>query len=204
MITAAISLLFAVVSPAAMASETFEASFEISTLQVADDNFDLFSSRGAIVTPGLRLGVAVHERVTLVAGWHHGRTGGELRGPSDEFLLHTALFTHQYSLGVKATLPVDYVVVPYATLQGTLFHAVARFDDAPRVWDSPGQLTRVGLAPGGSLTGGAEINIPVDWAAKPKLHIEAGYGLFSGANFEDIGSLRPGGYTIRAGMGASF
>lgn len=200
-------ILATVLASPALASS--EISAEFGTLYNGDPQFDIFSSLDAIPSGGVRVGYAVHDNVSVIAGYHHGQRGADVYTFSDEeefdLVLRTAFSANEFTVGAKGEVPVFSWLVPYATAQGMLFHGVMRFDDDPYDRRSPGQVRKAGLGGGGLLTGGLDFRIPQGGAPFTLgLHVEAGYALISNVGFGDYGRIRPGGFVMRTGLGLRF
>jgi len=77
-----------------------------------------------------------------------------------------------------------------------------KFDDDPESKNNAGQIAQSGTALGVLTMGGVEFRSP---AKENKIafsfHVEAGYGWFQTATFGDLGTMQPGGYALKTGIG---
>jgi hypothetical protein len=198
-----------------------EISLELGNLHNGDTAFDLFSRNDVMPSRGVRAGVAVHDRVAVMAGWHRVRRGAAVYS-ADEYLFNAAYFANEWTVGVKADVELAPWLLPYVKADAMLYQATMRFDDQPNDRDNAGQVQASALAPGGLFLGGAEIRIPKESAPFTLAwHIEAGYGIvashaYTGVNavgtddrggFADdasVGEMAPHGFALRSGLGIRF
>ena len=207
----------------APSAQAHELAFEIGSFSAPDDAYDLFSYNPGASTVGVRGGYALSERISVVGGWHTGRTGMDVYASDAAYdgmpLFSTSMTHHRASLGVKAGLPLKPWLSPYVTAQGVAWFAAARFDDDSGQDESFNELTFRGFAPGGVAALGVQIT-PVALGSRMALstHVEAGYGITGNLRFRDdagrdaaaagapigIGDLDFRGFVINAGVGLSF
>ncbi len=183
-----------------------EIGFELGSLGNTDPAYNAFSNGDDMPSRGLRVGFAFHDRVAAVAGWHHVRRGAELYDGRDT-ALWSAFLADEFTLGLKADLPIGDYVAPYAIAQGMLFRGVARFDDDPTDAESIGQVSEAGLAPGFTAAGGVELHVLPDTWGPPLgfgVHLEVGYGYVGKLQLADLGDMKPGGVMARAGLSVLF
>jgi hypothetical protein len=182
-----------------------ELSLELGTLHIGDPAFDVFSHGDALPSKGLRAGVAVHERLAVVAGWHHTARGAELHSSEGKLLARSSFRGEAFTLGVKPDLAIGPYFRPYLLVQGMLLAGQVRFDDDPNESDSPGQIQESAVAPGLLTMGGIELRAPMGGAPLTiAFHLEGGYGRTAPLAFDDVGDLQPGGLALRGGVGVRF
>ncbi len=211
-----IAALAALALPSTALAADHEISLELGTTgHGPDDNWFLFDDdNDQLESYGLRLGFAVHERVSVIGGWHHGSSGtrvelGDEGATYDEEGMYAnlgvAYYADTFSLGAKADWGLTTWFHPYATLQALGIRSVVRVDDAPRDDENLNQLQRSAFSPGGAAAGGVEFRIPMnhnEWALAT--HAELGYHLATRAGFDELGSLGNRGLVFRWGLGARF
>ena len=184
-----------------------ELSFEVGSLAARDPAWDTFSGTNAMVTLGLRGGYRVHDRVAVIASYHHTRTGSDLYGDaSGDLFSRAAFFGNEFSLGAKADLSVKDFMLPYVTLSGVLLYSDVRFDDDPDDNDNAGQVKETALAGGARGMGGLEFRIP-RWnppGITAGAYFELGYTYLSPLSFGDLGDMDLGGFTVRGGIGLRY
>jgi hypothetical protein len=203
-----IAVLAALSLPASAVAADHEISLELGTTgHGADDNWFLFSDYNDVLPSyGVRLGFAVHDRVAVIGGWHHGAEGTrvEMEGYEDSALA-AAYYADTFSLGAKADLPVATWFRPYATVQGLGIMSKVRLDDDTSDDDNPNQLERGAFSPGAAATAGVDFRVPFNegaWALSS--HLELGYHLATPASFDELGTLLNRGLVFRWGLGARF
>ena len=216
-------LLSTALSPAHAASH--ELSLELGSFGTRDDRFDLFHERSLLGTYGLRGGIALHDRVSLLVGAHYASTGNEVwvEGGSnyeDDYEEEGASFRAAYRgahllVGPKLDIPVADWGFPYLTVQGALFVGRVYLDEGPDDTENAGQLAATGLNPGGVAAVGLDI-VPVHLRGGRTgfgSHIEMGYGLVAATGFDqkpevgeaaEIARFGMGGFYLRAGVGVYF
>jgi hypothetical protein len=204
----AATLLGATLSSTALAGVGGEASVELGNLQNHDDAYTLFSDGVAMPSRGIRGGVRVADRFTVLAGWHRVQRGATVfvAAEGSDRRFHAAFFADEFTLGLKADLDVAHFFYPYATVQGMLLRGVMKFDDDERDdEEDPSQIKASAVAPGALLMGGMEFRIPQgSWPLTAAWHVEAGYGLVASADYGAFGTMRPGGFALRTGLGVRF
>lgn len=226
-----ISLICILLAPARAADH--ELSLELGALGTADDRFDLFDDAALVGTLGLRGGYALHDRVSLLLGYHIGAWGQGVEDGSgfdetttgyyyDEYddgggqeLMHASYRMHLFSLGPKADLRVADWLYPYATVQGLLAPGTVRLDDDPKREDNLNQLRGGGLTGGGAAALGLDI-IPLArrQAVRAGAHLEMGYGLLAARGYKgrvgvqdqkvELARFGMGGFYLRWGVGVYF
>ncbi|MFT4625953.1 MAG: hypothetical protein ACI8PZ_004624 [Myxococcota bacterium] len=202
--TRAITTVLCLLSTTAFAGVGGEISAELGQLHNGDPTYDLFSNRDGMPSRGLRVGIAPVERFTVLAGWHRVRRGADLDLPGGS--LNAAFFADEFTLGPKVDLNIGDIFYPYATVQGVLFRGVMKLDDDPDRDDNAGQIRAAALSGGALFMGGLELRnpssdmLPLQFA----VHVEAGYGLISRGNYDTLGSMQPGGFVLRTGVGVRF
>lgn len=193
-----------------------ELTVDFGTHQTADRSFDLFSSDESVASRGVRVGVAVSDRLAIVGDWHHQAQGARTYawetddcgyydecGDSMEFI--AAWRAEEFALGAK------YDVMAFPWLQ---FYGVAQADALiGHVWldadssdpDSPSQVKEGGFAPGGQAALGIEARLPQGGAPFTLgADFEVGYAVFGKVNADPIGNLDPSGAYVRLGAGVRF
>ncbi len=217
-----IAALAALALPSTALAADHEISLELGTTgHGPDDNWFLVNDYDDYLgVYGVRLGYAVHERVSVIGGWQRGAHGTRVEmdgyeGYGDEYdydggnsagqALAVAYYADTFSLGAKADWGLTTWFHPYATLQALGIRSVVRVDDAPRDDENLNQLQRSAFSPGGAAAGGVEFRIPMnhnEWALAT--HAELGYHLATRAGFDELGSLGNRGLVFRWGLGARF
>lgn len=201
-----LAVLSVLLAPAAAASGEF--SLELGRLHCPDPGYDMFATADGIGSWGVRGGYPVTDNLSVIAGVHHGDVGADLytmNGPEETFVMRSSLASNLYSAGLKAELLVLPFLAPYATVQGLAYHGVMRFDDDPNDRRSPGQAKQAGLGAGGMVTAGIEGRMPQKHLpVTVAVHLESGYALVSNTRFGSVGSLQPGGWVMRGGIGLRF
>ena len=209
--------------PATASAADHELSLELgSTGYAAAEHWALFNDNGYDTLPtfGLRAGFAVHDRVAVIAGWHHGRTGTRLELSGEDYYdesyyydydgddyatMGMAYYANELTLGAKADWPVTVWFHPYATISGVGLLSKIRLDDDTGEDDNLNQLTRTAFAPGAQATGGVEFRIPIShntWALAS--HVELGYQYAIPSSYDELGSLAKRGLVFKWGLGARF
>lgn len=208
---------------AAMAASN-QVSLEAGWLGAPDPNWQTFSPGYSYGTGGVRVGLKVHERVTAVVGWQHGKTGMGLNfegdtdyvtddeGYYDEYdygsasELGAAFSADQITLGAKADWDLLRWLNPYVVVSGVGMRGVVRFDEDPDDDDNIGQRAVAGMSGGVLATAGLDFPIHLGkesrYAIVPSL--EMGYGWIAPMRFEDVGRLQFHGFAGRAGVGLHF
>jgi len=198
-----------------------EISLELGTTgHGPDDNWFLFNdNRDDLSSYGVRLGFAVHDRVAVIGGYHHGANGTRIEmdgydGSGDEYYdggysegpaMAAAYYNDTFALGAKADLPVATWFRPYATVQGLGILSKVRLDDDTSTDDNPNQLQYSAFSPGAAATAGLDFRIPIKqgaWALAS--YLELGYHIGTKANFDELGTLSNRGMIFRWGLGTRF
>lgn len=193
-------------SPALAADH--EVSLELGSLHANDASWDLFSETETFGTYGVRVGYAFHDRMAAIAGYHRGSTGMTVESTSGGWetdeppTFQSAFYGDEYTLGVKADLPLSINLRPFVTVQALGVRGLIRLDDDTEHDDNLNQITRSAFAPGGMATGGVDLRIPV---AQARYYLsssmEFGYGKVLDLDFGDMGTLPMGGFAFRWGVG---
>lgn len=202
-----LTLLTALVAASPALAADHELGIELGSVGNRDAAYDSFSSADAMTSRGVRVGVAVHDRVAIVGGWHRARNGARLYDNTSDYALYTAFLADEFTLGAKVDVPIGDFIAPYALAQGMLFRGVAKFDDDPTDPESLGQVSQAGLAPGVLGAGGVELHVLPDELGIPVgfgVHLEFGYAYIGRMNLADIGDMKPGGALGRAGVSVLF
>jgi hypothetical protein len=179
--------------------------------------YQLFNHGDATPSAGLRVGIGVRDRLSIIGGWHNSKQGLELHYEEvhdeydeydeygSEYLLTTGLSLNQYQAGLKSEMRITDWLYPYFTGQALLVHGTVRLDDDTSTRSNPGQVRRDSLGVGVMGTIGIDIRIPqkmfpftLGW------HIDGGYAWVSPMNYKDLGQLTPGGTVLRSGLGIRF
>ena len=174
-----------------------ELSVELGTFSNNDDTYRLFGGGDTMTSWGLRGGYAIHDRVSIIASYHHHQRGATVNNGEDwENTFHSAYYAELIGLGAKADVePLKWLQL-YTALQGLVYVGTARFDADRDSRTNTGQFTATSLAVGGQWTAGTEFKIrfkanknPFKKGAGPEgdekrtlqlaWHIEAGYGIAS-------------------------
>lgn len=190
-----------------------EVSLELGRMGAPSPGWDLFNQdSGQVGTWGVRAGMPVAEHVTALASWNHGVFGGEV-WPGDGDSSFMAAFTaDEFTLGVKAGLPIADWCQGYGTVQALAFRGRMRFDDDAEDRNNPDQLKASALAPGGIAALGAELYLlPSKFSVRPATYLEAGYAQAAKLSFTadqaggaPIGDLVFKGFYLHWGMGVRF
>lgn len=203
-----------------------ELSLELGALGTADERFDLFREGALIRTWGARGGVALHENVSVLLGYHRGAWGSEVgisaedgEGDGDDDGVDTfqaAYQGHHLLLGPKVDLRVTDWLRPYGTVQGAALIGRVLLDDDPDHDDNENQLSATSVNPGGVVALGVDV-VPIRkrQALRFGSHLEMGYGLMAATGFTatppggggekfEIARFGFGGFYLRAGVGAYF
>ena len=199
-----------------------ELSVEFGTFGNNDETYRLFSQSDAMTSWGVRGGYAVHDRVSLIASYHHHQRGA-MASISDHWddTFQTAYFAELIGVGAKADIqPLKWLQF-YSAVQGLVYIGTARFDAEPNSRTNIGQFTATSAAIGGQWTAGTELKfglkkstIGLAW------HIEGGYGIASKHQyrFQDVNAdvdgfdaeaattntMQPNGFVLRSGLGIRF
>jgi hypothetical protein len=205
---------------------TSEFSLELGNLQNSDPAYDIFSRYDGTPSQGLRLGIGIRDRLSVIGSWHHSSRGAEVYyesyyyddepAYSDEpygyeeeydngYLMHTKFNLSQYQIGLKSELKLFDWLFPYFTGQGIFAHGTMRFDDDTSTRSNAGQIRRDGFGGGFMGTAGADFRLAQKMLPFTLgLHIEGGYAWISPMKFTDVGSMQPKGGVLRSGLGIRF
>jgi hypothetical protein len=206
--------------PATALGADREISFEVGTLgQAAEDNWFLFSEKDTLTTVGLRLGYPIHDRLAVVAGWHHGARGTHVSTGEyyeDEYYyydeedeepgsLAAAYWADDFTLGLKADWDVAVWFRPYATVGFASQLTTVRLDDDTSVDDNPNQIERRAFSPGALGAAGLDFRVPfAQGRMAAASYLELGYQVLSPADLEELGKLQARGLVFRWGIGMRF
>lgn len=199
---AALGLLVA--APAHADGIDGEISLELGTLRNSDQAFDLFSENNAMPSRGVRLGLGLSDELTIVAGWHRVSRGATLYlGEGSE--IRSAFFADEFTLGPKLGKLLGDVAFPYVTTQAMAFRGVMKLDDDPSTRHNPGQLQESAITPGVLGLGGIEFRSPTETSdLAVAFFLEMGYGWVARGAYGDFGTMKPGGFALRSGVGLRF
>ena len=185
-----------------------EVSLEMGSLHANDTSWDMFSDTPSFNTYGLRVGYAFHDRIAAIAGYHHGANGMTVEAmdsgweSGDPPTFASAFYGDEYSLGIKADLPLSINLRPFATVQALGVRGLIRLDDDAEHDDNLNQIQQGAFAPGGMATGGIDLRIPIAQAKYcVASSLEFGYGKVLDLDFGDLGKLPMGGFVFRWGVG---
>lgn len=188
---------------------------ELGSLGNDDPAYDLFSEGDSMGSAGVALGFTLVNHLSLVGSWHHFRHGAtvvvggtdsstdaDFESNSQEF--RSAWIANEGTLGLRVDASVRDVLFPYVTARGTLLGARMRLDDDPTVNDNPGQVQAGGLTQGVMGTAGFELRIPPNSDIQVAWTLEFGHSWLARADFGAFGSMQPGGFVARSGLGLRF
>lgn len=193
-------------APATAAAGAHELAFESGSLHNGDRVFDRFSNDDSMPSLGLRAAYALNDNFGIVAAWHNTRIGGDVYF-GNSFIARQAFLAHDFSAGLKVDVPIHDLVSPYATLTAVGVTGTVKLDDDPDDADSPGQVQDSALSFGGRAAAGVDIHLSAERLNTPVgfgIHIDFGYQLLSRMQFSEFGSMKPGGFAMRAGLGVQF
>ena len=191
----------------------FEVGFEFGTMANADRAYDLFSSGNAMPSRGIRIGARLAERVQVLAGWQQSSRGSTILLANDDTEIdfttssnevRAAFSTHQVAAGLRADLSVLDTLLPYVAVQGLAIQGTARLDDDPESQVNVGQVRASALGMGLLAVAGAELRFPPDEPLAVGFHLDLGYAYVSSLSLGDFGTMQPGGFTARGGVGLRF
>ncbi len=193
-----------------------ELTFELGTLANPDPSFDLFADNDVLPSRGVRAVVALNDRVGLSAGWQHSGRGSTVATEGayvDEELdiwssgeFQAALRADQFRVGPIADVELlQGALAPYVRADLVVMRSSAWLTDADSRRSNPTEIKEVALTTGFSAMGGLAVNIPGLLGFDPTVHLEAGTThLFSPLQFETLGSVQPGGFTLNGGIGLRY
>lgn len=201
--------------PAAAADN--ELSLELGSFGTSDSRFDMIRDSATIGTVGGRLGVAVLDNLSVVAGYHRGTWGSQVdvNDVTQDAGFQAAYQGNQILLGPKADVRLTDWFSPYVTLQGGLFFGRVLLDEDSVHDDNINQITASGLAPGGVAALGFDL-VPIRQRKQLRFgtHLELGTGLVAASGFSatppgggdkvEIARFGFGGFYMRWGIGAYF
>jgi len=182
---------------------------EAGMLANRDPAYEIFGYNRSMPSVGLATAIRPsadrHVPVALVASWHHSTQGAQVYAPTARGFA-AGFSTDSFALGPRLDVDIGEVFSPYITAQGMVVRGLARFDDEPNRNDNPGQTRYGGVAPGLLSLGGVEFSTPdiPGFSAEFVWRIELGYGLVGRIDLGDAGSMKPGGFVARTGMGVRF
>lgn len=190
-----------------------EVGLSIGWLDSGDPAWRHVAESGAYATWGGHFGLAVHDRVTVLAGYRHGRVGADLDAwdwDSDESSssfnsAKNAFYANTFLLGAKADWEVVESFTPYLGLQAQGLLGMARVDDELDDDENVSQRQQVGFSPGFVVTGGLAFPVPT---AVDGMYVtpwvDAGYGWVAPLKLGDLGRVQPSGFTGQAGVAFQF
>ena len=185
------SVLCSILSLPSQAAD-HEISFELGTFANNDETYNLFGGNDGMKSWGFRGGYAIHDRVSIIASYHHHRTGSHITTDEDwEYAFHSAYYANLFGIGAKADVqPLKWLQF-YSALQGLAYLGTARFDADGNSRTNIGQFNATSLAVGGQVTVGTEI----------KIRLKTNKSLFKKSEAKDQGTLQfawhiEGGYGI--------
>ena len=200
-------------SGAAQAAD-HELSLELGTAANHQQNWFMFNDESQqLPSWGLRAGVAVHDRLAIIGGWHHGKKGMRLGFGGDwddddeeAYGFASVFYGDSFTLGLKADVPVAVWFRPYATAQGLGDRGMVRLDDDLSEDDNLNQIQRSDFSFGGIGALGVDFRMPLkDGAWAIASYLELGYGYASPLDFDELGELDGlYGVVFRWGVGVRF
>lgn len=215
--TSLISLLF--VSPA----WALDHELTVQTGYVTNDDpaFNLFSERNRMSGVGIRAVGALGDHLGLVGNWQHTGRGASVNGAydyevydeeSDAFYgtytreYQSALRTDQFSLGPIADWEMfDGTLAPYVHADMLVQRGTAYLASGEENYPNRVEIQRSAWHAGVAAMAGVAVNIPVIAGFEATLHAEVGTTQYFGAlNFNDLGAMQPGGFTLRTGLGVRY
>ncbi len=183
-----------------------ELSLELGTAANHQQNWYMFNAESQqLPTWGLRAGVAVHDRLAVIGGWHHGKKGMRMAAGNGS-VFASVFYGDSFTLGLKVDVPVAVWFRPYATAQGQGFRGMVRLDDDLYEDDNPNQIEQADFSFGGIGALGTDFRVPFkDGAWALASYLELGYGYAAPLDFGDLGELDGlHGVVFRWGVGVRF
>ncbi len=199
-------------SGAAQAAD-HELSLELGTTANHQQNWYMFNAESQqLPSWGLRAGVAVHDRLAIIGGWHHGKKGMRLgfdeswEDDEEAYGFASVFYGDSFTLGLKADVPVAVWFRPYATAQGLGLRGMVRLDDDLSEDDNLNQIQQADFSLGGIGALGVDFRVPFkDGAWALASYLELGYGYAAPLDFGDLGELDElHGVVFRWGAGVRF
>ena len=187
---------------AAEFEKPFELSFHAGSTTNRDPAWDLFDSGNSLPTFGVRLGYRVAPHVVVLGTWGAVRQGASVSVGQDSFV--AAATANHVALGAKLDASLDDALLPSISVHGVALPTLWRLDDDPSVVDPIGQVRAMGVPLGVEVVAGAELRIPPNemWAIAGWFELGGAY--YSRARFGDLGTMQPGGFVGRGGVGFRF
>ena len=172
-------------------------------------SIDRFAPDGVLPLYGIRGGVAVHDRVALIAGLATGQRGQRLIDDTGQELFRTAYNATTVTLGAKVDYDLGDHFAPYGMAGVIGHHGLVRLDDDPTRRDHPGQVVSGALGLGGTAAIGFQARfLEPDQKLRPAFHAEVGWqGVLRHRHPESDDRMLPMGYSgvvFRAGLGTVF
>lgn len=192
---------------------TNEVAATLGWLDSGDPAWQVLAQSGACSTWGGHVGLKVHDRVTVLAGYRHGVVGADLGasdwedGDGDERFtsVGTAFYGNTFTLGARADWNAVEFFAPYARVDAQGLLGMVRLDDEPDDDENVTQRQKVSFAPGFDATLGLSFPVPT---ALPSLYVtpflEMGYGWVAPLKLGDLGRVQPAGFTGQGGIALQF
>ena len=219
-----------VTSASAWAGIGGEASFETGNISNSDETFALVSPTERLRSGGVRAGVRLTERLTVLAGYHHSNIESTVRFYGDDggyegtydyedyydedvntgahaTSFDTRLSTHIISVGPKLDVNIKGVFYPYISAQALVTVQNMALGDDLNGSNSATEVLASGSTVGAAGMLGAEFRTPpgiLPFGSQVALYFELGHTVTSVATFEPIGDMQNSGYTVRSGVGLRF
>lgn len=191
-----------------------ELALEAGRLGAHEGAWNNFDTRDRLGSLGLRVGYAPIERVQVFGTWQHTRRGASQNfsydaslseAPGYDLGLSSAFTGHTAGLGVRADLAITPYFNPYVFGQGLAQLGTIRLDDDSETSENPNQLTQKAWAPGFAAGIGGEIKMaPPEWAIRPSMRLELGYGRTAQLDFAELGDMQFAGFYGRIAAGVTF
>jgi len=200
------SAMMVAVTPAMAASN--EINFDLGFVGNEDAAYGLFSESDTMFGLGVSGGVVLWDLndvlgVHLVGGWNRTWQGATIHSATGS--LQTGLWTDEFSLGPKISVTLWGWFTPYLTVQGSVMHGLVSLEDLGAAKDSPTSFTRGAVIGGFRSMAGVDFVIPHDRGpVAVGIYSEIGYGGYAPMSWEDFGSMQPGGFAFRSGVGLRF
>lgn len=205
--------MFALVLSTALAGSN-EVALTVGWLDSGDPAWQVLAPSGAYATWGGQLGLKVHDRVTVLAGYKHGVVGadldawdwdGEDEGDDRFAYAKNAFYGNTFTLGARADWDFVEFFAPYARVDAQGLLGMIRVDDEPDDDENVTQRQEVGFTPGFDAALGLSFPVPT---ALPSVQVtpflEMGYGWVVPMKLGDLGRVQPAGFTGQGGVALQF